>query len=75
MLSQVTKLILIHLKHLNFDIAKMWVFDLLIWNSDRHGGNFLIKKINDTPKIFAIDHGYCFSSGSLRTQGLLLLGR
>ncbi len=35
---------------------KMLVFDVLIENTDRHGGNFLIKN----NKIFAIDHAYAF---------------
>lgn len=42
------------------DLMKMWIFDIIIGNSDRHGGNFLIQ--DDT--LYAIDHGY-----SLNHQG------
>lgn len=36
---------------------KLWVFDLLTGNYDRHGGNFLVKD----GKVYAIDHGCAFS--------------
>ena len=36
------------------DLMKMWVFDLIIGNFDRHSGNFLIQ--GDT--LYAIDHGH-----------------
>ena len=36
------------------DLMKMWIFDLITGNSDRHGGNFLIQ--GDI--LYAIDHGY-----------------
>lgn len=34
-------------------LIKLWVFDLILGNTDRHGGNFLIKE----GRIYAIDHG------------------
>jgi len=36
----------------------MWIFDIIIGNSDRHGGNVLIK--GDT--VHAIDHGFSIAS-------------
>lgn len=36
------------------DLMKMWIFDIIIGNLDRHGGNFLIQGDN----LYAIDHGY-----------------
>jgi len=41
------------------DLMKMWIFDTIICNWDRHSGNFLIK--ND--KVYAVDNG--FSMGAL----------
>ncbi len=37
-------------------LMKLWVFDLIIANKDRHSGNFLIKD----GKMYAIDHGRTF---------------
>jgi len=36
--------------------ATMWLFDCLIFNSDRHRSNYL----EANGKIYAIDHGLCF---------------
>lgn len=36
------------------DLMKMWIFDIIIGNFDRHGGNFLIQGNN----LYAIDHGH-----------------
>lgn len=36
------------------EMAKLKLFDQLICNGDRHGGNYLVKG----GKIFAIDHGF-----------------
>ncbi len=38
-------------------LAKLSVFDHLIWNIDRHGGNFLLKEGN----VYAIDNGFAFN--------------
>lgn len=38
------------------DLIKLWIFDYIIWNADRHGGNALVKN----GKVYAIDHGYTF---------------
>lgn len=35
------------------DLMKMWVFDMIIHNQDRHPGNFLVKD----KRVYAIDHG------------------
>lgn len=43
------------------DLIKLWIFDYIIWNMDRHGGNFLLKD----GKILAIDHGSAFSDRNL----------
>lgn len=40
------------------DKLKLNILDILIANTDRHGGNFLVKG----ERIIAIDHGYSFSS-------------
>lgn len=48
------------------DLIKMWIFDIIIGNTDRHGGNFLIQ--GDT--LYAIDHGY-----SLKHTGTAFLTR
>lgn len=38
------------------DLIKMLIFDYIIWNTDRHSGNFLVKD----GKILAIDNGLSF---------------
>ncbi len=43
---------------LESQLIAMWIFDYIVWNSDRHGGNFLVKE----DKIYAIDHGLCFGN-------------
>lgn len=40
------------------EIAKLGMFDFMIRNTDRHSSNYLIKD----GKVFAIDHGLCFTS-------------
>lgn len=52
------------LKKHRTDLMKMWIFDIIIGNRDRHGGNFLIQ--GDT--LYAIDHGH-----SLNMNGLSFL--
>jgi len=46
------------------DLMKLWIFDYIIWNSDRSSKNFLVKD----DKIYAIDHGctFCYGEDSLR---------
>lgn len=39
---------------------KLRIFDNLVCNTDRHGGNYLVKE----DKVFAIDHGYILPSVS-----------
>jgi len=50
-------------KRCHDELAKMWIFDMIINNKDRHPGNFLVK---DKKKIYAIDHGRSlgYSKGS-----------
>lgn len=44
----------------NNELLKLWLFDMLIYNADRHCGNLLYKE----EKIFAIDNGISFSGKS-----------
>lgn len=44
---------------LRIQLMKLWLFDYIITNSDRHGGNLLFKK----GKIYAIDNGLSFGGG------------
>lgn len=46
---------------------KLAVLDYVVWNSDRHEGNFLIK--NDGTRIFAIDNGLTFGPDSYAYTG------
>lgn len=48
-------------KHMS-EMKKLWVFDFIIWNPDRHGGNFLFDK--DEKKLHAIDNGIAFGKSS-----------
>lgn len=55
------------------EIIKLWLFDYLVFSSDRHKGNILFKD----GKVFAIDNGLTFGqdylrmySGDLNTDGL-----
>ena len=38
-------------------LMEMWIFDVIIGNTDRHSGNFLIKD----DRLYAIDHGRGFN--------------
>ncbi|MFA5870418.1 MAG: hypothetical protein WC842_00815 [Candidatus Paceibacterota bacterium] len=40
------------------EIAKLFIFDYIIWNSDRHSSNFLVKE----DKLYAIDNGLSFGN-------------
>ncbi|GEM_PF-1431860 len=40
------------------ELKKLWIFDQIIWNTDRHHNNFLFKE----GKIFAIDNGLSFNT-------------
>jgi len=45
------------------EVHKIGIFDLRIFNNDRHGGNMLITMgDNDTYKLTPIDHGFSLSS-------------
>lgn len=45
-------------KQYKTELIKLFLFDAVIWNQDRHGKNFLLKD----GKIYAIDNGYAFDS-------------
>ncbi|MEK7580279.1 MAG: hypothetical protein AAB465_01535 [Patescibacteria group bacterium] len=47
-------------KQYKTELIKLFLFDAVIWNQDRHGHNFLLKD----GKIYAIDNGYAFDSSS-----------
>ena len=48
------------------DLYKLWILDYIIWNSDRHSGNILVRG----DKVIAIDHGLTFGNElPLRTRG------
>lgn len=44
-------------------LKKMWIFDCIIANTDRHDGNFLVTG----EKVYAIDHGLALSSQTYST--------
>jgi len=44
------------------EMQKMWLLDYIVWNTDRHDNNYLIKDGN----VVAIDHGLCFAGSSPR---------
>jgi len=46
------------------EVQKIAIFDLRIFNNDRHGGNMLInkKKTDGSYELIPIDHGYSLSS-------------
>lgn len=48
----------VDLSQLQEDLYQLWVFDYIIWNTDRHAGNLLFQG----NKLFAIDHGLSFGS-------------
>ena len=45
-------------------LIKMWIFDYIIYNSDRHHSNFLVKD----GKVYAIDNGLSFGNDFLRSD-------
>lgn len=45
------------------ELVKLWIFDHIIFNSDRHDGNFLVKE----SQVAAIDHGLAFGNSRLLT--------
>lgn len=45
----------------NEEMMKLWLFDFIIWNSDRSSNNFMIRE----DKIYAIDNGLSFGKDSL----------
>ncbi len=45
------------LQQLDEEFTKMLLLDMIIWNSDRHGNNFLVKD----KRLIAIDHGFAFA--------------
>jgi len=44
------------------EIAKLFIFDYIIWNSDRHSSNFLVKE----GKLYAIDNGLSFGKDKFK---------
>ena len=42
------------------DLQRQFVLDLIIGNTDRHNGNFMIKVINGEKRVVSIDHGLSF---------------
>ncbi len=46
------------------EMTKLWVFDFIIWNSDRNSRNFLFDK--DEKKLHAIDNGIAFCKSRFR---------
>ncbi len=55
------------------DLLKLKIFDFLIWNSDRHSSNFLIKD----ERIIAIDNGASLGEGGIPEfcDGIPLAGK
>lgn len=45
---------------INQDIQRLFVFDLLAANSDRHRGNLLVAPKESPKRAYGIDHGDCF---------------
>lgn len=50
-----------HKKHIQTQLHKMYIFDYLLGNDDRHENNFLV---DDNEKVWAIDNGYAFELGN-----------
>lgn len=46
-------------------LKKLWIFDYIIWNSDRHRGNLLLDKKGKN--VYAIDNGLSFGGDFLKT--------
>ncbi len=44
------------------DLQKLFIFDLISGNSDRHTNNFLQSKAAGQTSLYGIDHGECFQS-------------
>lgn len=51
-------------KHIKNQMMKLWIFDYIVHNSDRHKANCLIKD----SVVYAVDHGFCFSKDDLRRE-------
>jgi hypothetical protein len=47
----------------NPGLKKLWLFDLIIHNTDRHSGNFFLSENGDA---IAIDNGFCFNGMEFR---------
>lgn len=47
-------------EHLQQQLMRLWIFDYIIYNSDRHGYNFLVQ-LQPAEKIHAIDNGLSFT--------------
>lgn len=50
-------------KDIKEQLKVLWVFDCLVYNSDRHSGNWIVSK----NKVYAIDNGLCFGDDYLRS--------
>ena len=44
-------------------LKKLWLFDLMIHNTDRHSGNFFL---SENGSAIAIDNGFCFNGTEFR---------
>jgi len=44
--------------------AHLNIFDVIIGNTDRHGGNLMVKTVKGKPKLVAIDHGLAFQNAA-----------
>jgi SPP1 gp7 family putative phage head morphogenesis protein len=47
----------------------MFLFDLLLWNTDRHGGNYMVKMLSrKKAEVRLIDHGLTLPSGAVSSR-------
>ncbi len=53
------------------ELRRLQVLDYILWNSDRHYGNLLVKD----DKIYAIDNGLCFGNDGASGFDLLYTGK
>lgn len=51
------------------DLLRAAVFDYVIGNSDRHGGNWMLADPKGADRIRLIDHGYAFPEGEKISSG------